>query len=110
MTDNVTQLPQPPKRDLIAEMKGPENSGNAVIIDGRCIPNCVMYDRGGEIEFVLDNRLAFSFPREQAWNAAYFAFVAMALGAGFAHPAHMHYTQRPFSAECVQLNKPDLGL
>lgn len=105
MTDNVTRLPPP--RDLIAEMKGPENSGSAVIIDGRAIPNCVMYDRGNEIEFVLDHRLAFSFPREQAWNAAAFAFAAMSLGAGFAHPSAMHFTQRPFAAECVQLNLKD---
>ena len=71
MTDNVTQLP---RRDLIAEMTGPQNSGNAVVIDGRCIPNLVMHDRGNEIEFVLDHRLAFGFPRDQAWNAAAFAY------------------------------------
>ena len=103
MSDNITHLP--PKRDLIAEMTGPQNSGNAVIIDGRRIPNCIMYDRGDEIEFVLDHRLGFSFPRDQAWNAAAFAFAAMAIGAGFAascdditedHFGNYHW--------CVQLN------
>lgn len=103
MSDNITQFP--PKRDLIAEMTGPPTGGNAVIIDGRVIPNCMMFDRGDEIEFVLDNRLAFGFPREQAWNAAAFAFAAMAIGAGFPHPSGMHFTQRPFAAECVGLGE-----
>jgi hypothetical protein len=76
---NVTDFPP---RDLIAEMKGPENNGCAVIIQGRCIPNMAMYDRGDEIEFVLDHRVSFSFPRAQAWDAAAFALAAMAHGAG----------------------------
>lgn len=102
---NVTDFPTEPKRDLIAEMTGPISSGNHIIIDGRCIPNMLMYDRGEEIEFVIDNRLGFSFPRDQAWNAAAFAFAAMAIGAGFAHPAHMHFTQRPFATETVCLGE-----
>jgi hypothetical protein len=100
--DNVTELP---RRDLIAEMTGPAASGNAVIINGRYIPNLVMYDRGDEIEFVLDNRLAFGFSRDQAWNAAAFAFSAMAIGAGFAHPEHMHFTQRPFATEIKSMDR-----
>lgn len=105
MSENVTEFPKAPTRDLVEKMKGPECSGNAVFIDGRCIPNCVMYDRGDEIEFVLDHRLAFGFPREQAWNAAAFAFAAMAIGAGFAHPSAQHFTQREFAVECVKLDK-----
>lgn len=105
--DNVTSFP--PKRDLIAEMTGPQQSGCAVIIDGRLVPNMVMYDRGDEIEFVLDGRLGWSFPREVAWNAASFAFSAMAIGAGFAHPAHDHFTQRPFAPQvtCLGSSLPE---
>lgn len=101
MADNVTGFP--PKRDLIAEMTGPRQIGCAVIIDGRLVPNMLMNDFGDEIEFVLDGRLSWSFPREVAWNAASFAFSAMAIGAGFSHPAHMHFTQRPFASEAVCL-------
>lgn len=100
---NVTDFPSPEKRDLIAEMMGPKQTGFAVIIDGRKIPNCVMFDRGDIIEFVLDHRLGFEVPREAAYIAAAFAFAAMAIGAGFAHPSAMHFTQRPFSPECIGL-------
>lgn len=100
--DKITELP---RRDLIEEMKGPVRSGHSVIIDGRVVPNLVMHDMGDEIEFVLDNRLSWSFPRDQANNAASFAFAAMAIGAGFAHPAHDHYTQRPFAREVMHLGE-----
>ena len=102
---NVTDFPSEPKRDLIAEMTGPVQGGCSVIVDGRAIPNCVMYDRGDIIEFVLDRRLGFEVPRDAAYIAASFAFAAMAIGAGFAHPAHMHYTQRPFAPECIGLGE-----
>ena len=99
---DVTEFP---KRDLIAEMTGPEQSGHAVIIDGRVVPNLVMYDRGEEIEFVLDGRLCWGFSRKEAWNAASFAFAAMAIGAGFSHPAHKHFTQRAFAPEAIGLGE-----
>ena len=101
MDDNVTELP---RRDLIAEMTGPAESGNAVKINGRYIPNLVMYDRGDEVEFVLDHRLAFSFPRAQAWDAAAFAFAAMAIGAGFAHPEHTIARACPLVREVLMRN------
>ena len=91
---NVTDFPA---RDLIDEMTGPEQRGNAVIIDGRLVPNLTMRDRGSEIEFVLDGRFSYSFPRDIAWLAASFAFCSMAVGAGFAHPSAMHFTQRAFA-------------
>jgi hypothetical protein len=102
MTDTVTEFPA---RDLIAEMTGPEQSGCSVIIDGRKVPNLVLVDHGDVIEFLLDGRLAFPFPREHAWQAAAFAFAAMAIGAGFSHPNHMHFTQRPFAPEMRQLGE-----
>lgn len=100
---NVTDFPMEPKRDLIAEMTGPKQGGHSVIIDGRLVPNMTMMDNGDTIDFVLDGRLVFPIAREHAWQAAAFAFAAMAIGAGFAHPAHMHFTQRAFAPECVEL-------
>ena len=101
---NVTDFPTPEKRDLIAEMKGPKTGGNAVILEGKLIPNVMMFDRGDEIDFVLENRLAFSFPRDQAWNAMAFAATAMAIGAGFPHySGGKHFTQREFAPQCMQL-------
>ena len=99
---SVTEFPQ---RDLIKEMTGPQQSGSSVVIDGRLVPNLVMYDRGDEIEFVLDGRLSWSFSRNEAWNAASFAFSAMAIGAGFAHPAHKHFTQRDFAPQVIGLGE-----
>lgn len=100
---NVTDFPTPEPRDLIAEMKGPKQSGHSVVIDGRLVPNMIMFDEGEVITFVLDGRLAFPIAREHAWQAAAFAFTAMAIGAGFAHPEHMHFTQRPFATSCGPL-------
>ncbi|MEZ0060871.1 hypothetical protein QIH87_50095 (plasmid) [Bradyrhizobium elkanii] len=82
---NVTKFPDAPERDLIAEMKGCERLGNEVRMQGRIVPNMVMYDRRpgrDEIEFSLDGRVMFGFPAEYAWDAAAFAFAAMAVGAG----------------------------
>jgi len=82
---NVTKFPDAPERDLIAEMKGCERLGNEVRMQGRLVPNMVMYDRRpgrNEIEFSLDGRVMFGFPSECAWDAAAFAFAAMAVGAG----------------------------
>lgn len=95
MTDNVTQLPQ---RDLIAEITGPANIGDSVIIQGRLVPGVAMYDRGDEIEFVIDHRVSFAFPRAQAWDAMAFAFAAMSFGAGL---DPLNYEPRPFARKAV---------
>jgi hypothetical protein len=101
--DNVTEFP---KRDLIAEMTGPPVGGNSVILEGRLIPRMMMFDRGDEIEFVLDGRLAYGFPRAQAWDAASFAAAAMSIGAGFPHHSGgEHFTAREFAPEVVSLGK-----
>lgn len=71
--------------DRIGEMKGPERSGHDVFIEGRLVPNVHMYDKGETIEFVLDERLCFIFPRDAAAHAMCFAAHAMAIGAG--HPS-----------------------
>lgn len=100
MTDNITELP---RRDLIAEMKGAERSGNCVRIAGREIQNLVMYDRRperDEIEFCLDGRVMFGFPAKYAWDAAAFAFAAMAVGAG-CDP--LNFEPSPFAKQIVSL-------
>lgn len=103
--DNVTNFPAPPERDLIAEMTGPQQSGCSVIIDGRLVPHMVMRDCGETIEFVLDGRLVFPVAREHAYQAASLAFHAMAIAAGFAHPAHMHFTQRAYAPQVMGLGE-----
>jgi hypothetical protein len=103
---NVTDFPTEPKRDLIAEMKGPETMGNSVILEGKLIPHVMMFDRGEEIEFVLQNRLGFGFPREIAHQAISFAASAMAIGAGFPHfSGGKHVTQREFAANTTFLGE-----
>jgi hypothetical protein len=97
---NVTDFPIPPKRDLIAEIKGPENCGFSVRVNGREIPNVVMFDHGEEIAFVLDHRVEIGFPRAQAWNAAALILAAMAVGAG-CDP--LNFEPRPFARKVVNL-------
>jgi hypothetical protein len=80
MTDNVIKLPG---SDPTSTMLGPDLMGQSVILDGRLIPNLHAHDRGKTIEFVLDGRMAYEFPREWAWLAGLFAANAMAIGAGF---------------------------
>lgn len=75
----------PPQPNVFDSMKGPERSGQSVIIDGRAVPNLHMRENGEEVIFVLDERLAFGFPREWAFLAAAFAANAMAIGAGYSH-------------------------
>lgn len=98
MADNVTNLP---RRDLIAEMTGPENNGNALVMQGHVVPGIAMYDRGDEIEFVIDHRASFGFPRAQAWDAAAFAFAAMAFGA---RCDPLNFEPSPFAKKFARLD------
>lgn len=105
MDDNVKQFQPRKERDLVSEMMGPPATGRAVVIDGRLVPNMVMFDHGGDVEFILDNRLSFTFPRNIAWLAANLAFQSMAVAAGFSSIAGAHFTQLPFAPEVVALNQ-----
>lgn len=98
---NVTDFPA--KRDLIAEMTGPENLGCTVIIDGRLMPHVSMFDRGETIEFVIDHRLGYAFPRDVAYQAADFAFAAMSVAAGFRHYTGKHFTEHEYAGEMVKI-------
>lgn len=100
MDDNITELP---RRDLITEMTGCDRIGAEVKMHGRIVPNMVMYDRRperDEIEFCLDGRVMFGFPAAQAWDAAAFAFAAMAVGAG-CDP--LNFEPSPFAKKIVSL-------
>lgn len=102
---NVTDFPTEPKRDLIKEMTGPEMLGTAVILEGRCVPHMTMHDRRpvrDEIEFCVGERVMFGFPAAYAWDAAAFAFAAMAVGAG-CDP--LNFQPRPFAMKVVSLGE-----
>lgn len=62
---------------------GPVSTGCEVIWEGRVVPKLLAYDKGEKIDFVLDGRLGFEFPRQIAFQALAFAANAMAVGAGF---------------------------
>lgn len=101
---NVTDFPVEPKRDLIKEMTGPDLVGTDVILHGRLVPNMVMYDRRPRrnvIEFSV-GRAMFEFPPEQAWDAAAFAFAAMAVGAGC---DALNFEPSPFAMKVVSLGE-----
>jgi hypothetical protein len=101
VSDNVTEFPT---RDLIAEMKGPPTSGHAVFVDGYVIPHIMMVDNGETIDFIIDNRMSFSFPREHAYQAANFAAVAMAVAAGHNYLSEPHNITKPFAVKAVKLD------
>ena len=64
---NVTNLfSGSPADDLV----GPAVVGNKVIVDGRVIPRMLCRDLGERIEFIVDGRFSFTFPREWAYLAA----------------------------------------
>lgn len=105
---NVEPLSFPADVDaVVAAMTGPARGGNHVIIDGRLVPDLAMRDDGAHIEFVLDSRIMFRFPREWAFLAASFAFHAMAIGAGFGGPGGLHESARPFGVECQKVEGED---
>lgn len=77
MADNVEQLFKEP------DIFGPQRSGCSVFWEGRLVPNVHAYDRGEVIEFILDGRMSWEFPREVAFQALGFMANAMAIGAGY---------------------------
>jgi len=102
MSNNITKLSDPMEK-VISDMTGPKRSGHDVIIDGRAVPGLIMRDRGDEIEFVLDGRYSFSFPRGWAYLAASFASTAMAIGAGHPSASAPHKSTKAFAPRCVNI-------
>lgn len=96
---NVVRFPAGP--DRIEEMKGPGRTGNDVFIEGRVVPNVYMRDCGETIEFVLDNRLCFIFPRDSAVHAMCFAAHAMAIGAGHPSLSAPHGSALPYGTQAI---------
>ena len=104
LPDNVVRMPAADLDRQIAAMTGPERGGNHVVIDDRLVPNLAMRDAGERIEFVLDSRMIFSFPRDVAWLAASFAFHAMAIGAGFGGPGGLHESARNYGVSVTRVD------
>jgi len=102
MNDNVTQLPP---QEGPPDIFGPERQGCDLIIEGRRIPNIHIHDRGDSIEFVLDGRLSYEFPKDWAYLAAHMAANAMAIGAGYAHLGG-ETKDRHFAAPCMRIDFP----
>jgi hypothetical protein len=89
-------------------VKGPARGGHSVIVDGRKIPNIAVFDNGGDmVEFVLDDRLSFSFPREWSRLAASFAAQAMAIGAGHPSIGAPHKSGQAFATPVMELGSLD---
>ena len=101
---NVTRFPTKP--DRIEDMTGPERHGCDVFIEGRLVPNVHMHDKGDTIEFVLDDRLCFIFPREQAIAAMTFAAHAMAVGAGHPSLSAPHGSSLPYGTPVTGVSLP----
>lgn len=102
MTDNITKLPDRIAQ-VIDDMTGPDQKGSDVIIDGRLVPDLSMRNHGDEIEFILDRRYSFTFPKEWAYLAASFAFHAMAIGAGHPSPGSPHKSTKHFATPCINV-------
>lgn len=79
MSDNVKSLREP--NSII----GAYSADNSVVIDGHAIPKIRCIEQGDHIEFILDRRFGFIFPKEWAYLAASFAAQAMAIGAGYSN-------------------------
>lgn len=94
-----------PKIDPTSSMKGPEREGCDVLVDGRHVPNMHMRDHGDTIEFVLDGRFSYTFPREWALLAASFAAQAMAIGAGHLSLSGCHRSTLPYAPEAMALDQ-----
>lgn len=104
MADNVIPLGADDKvradqEAWVKSLFGPQRLGSDLIVDGRLIPNVHIHDMGAEIEFILDGRLGFVFPRDLAPQAAAFAANAMAIGAGYAYVGG-ETKERPFAPQC----------
>lgn len=101
MDDNVVSFPP---QEGPPDMAGPVRSGCSVIIENRKIPNLHMYDRGDVIEFVLDGRLGYEFPKAAAYDAAHMAATAMAIGQGYPFLG-AESKSRPFAPQCMEIGE-----
>lgn len=102
MTDNIEQFPSAP--DMIKAMTGPCPTGCAVIIEGRVIPRLTMIDEGESVCLILDERLSITVPRDVAYQAAWLAASALAVGMGYSHIGAQN-KDRPFAPLAAQLGE-----
>ncbi len=93
-----------PKRQEVPNVVGPHRQGFEVVVDGRHIPNMYCYDRGLEIEFIIDGRFSFTFPKQWGYLASKMAAEAMAIGAGYSNMTAEN-KDRPFAAEVFEIKE-----
>tara|TARA_R100000501_G_C2569177_1_gene76706 strand:- start:111 stop:443 length:333 start_codon:yes stop_codon:yes gene_type:complete len=101
--ENVVNFPKP--EDATDTLFGPARLGADLIYRGCCIPKIHIHDLGGTVNFILDDRFSFEFPREWAYLAAAFASEAMAIGAGF--PAVDAKKRDTFAPQCFGAELPE---
>jgi hypothetical protein len=102
--NNVVQFPTEPEGP--PDMRGAERGGCHVVLDGREAPKLHMYERGEEIDFILDGRFSYVLPKEYAYLAAHFAATAMAIGAGYAF-FDAETKDRPFASKVHRIEFAD---
>ena len=78
---NVVQFP--PAEGPPEFIVGPFTE-NRVVLEGKRIPKMTAFHEGDQTFLVLDNRLSVGVPKELAYQVAWFAAHAMAIGAGYA--------------------------
>lgn len=110
MTDNVINLGADEKlreqnEQLVNGLFGPTCTAASLIVEGRVIPNITIHRDGGEVVFVLDQRLGFGFPKEWAYQAACLAANAMAIGAGYTYLGG-ETKERAFAPRCFGIELP----
>lgn len=86
----------------IPSVVGSYSADHSVIVDGHSIPRMRCIDHGLVIEFILDRRFSFTFPKECAYLAAHFAAQAMAIGEGYPHLG-AETKDRPFAPQLKEL-------
>lgn len=105
MADDLKSRRDAMTQSHIERMKGPRPRGCSVIVEGRVVPKLTMLEQGDRIDFILDGRLCFDFPKELACHAAAFAAAAMAIGAGY--PSFTFCDAKaPFAPRCTELSEP----
>ena len=93
---NVTDFPN--SSDPIRAMKGPQQSGYQVIVEGRAIPKLTMIDDGPVISLILDGRFCVPVPRDLAPQVAWLVANALAIGEGYPFLGSAS-KERPFAPE-----------
>ncbi len=99
----MTNIIDGPGRQEVPDVVGSEVRGNNVIVDGRVIPKMMCRERGDEIEFIVDGRFSFQFPKQWSFLAAAMASQCMAIGMGYSHMGASN-KERPFAPQSATID------